>query len=473
VMSPVRCPLLIVALACALGAPLAGSAEPAPKRVVVIPIQGEIAEPTAYILRRGLKEAVEEHADAVVLDLKTPGGAIGVTLEMMEAMERFPGRTIAYVDNEAMSAGAFLSAVTGEIWFAPDGVIGAAAPVLSTGGDLDATMKQKLVSYLKARIRAISEGKGHRGEVVSAMIDADEELKIDGKTLKQKGELLSLTAKEAMQTYGKPARPLLGSGVAKNLDGLLAQCFGVRGYVTTRLQVTWSERLAEYINTVSSVLLGLGMLAVFVGFKSPGLGGFIIVGVGLLSLVFIGGHAAGFSGHEPILVFTLGVVLLLLELLFFHSAGFLGVVGLFLMLAALFWSMADLWPNEPIQVAWSADAFVRPFVKLAEGFLIGGVAAAGLFRFLPQGWVWDRLIVHATSGGQAQASSAEPAAGPLLDALVGRRGVAATALRPLGQIEIEGRRFEAKAAFGGIDAGAAIVVCGRSDFSLVVEEARP
>jgi len=472
-MSPVRCPLLIVALACALGAPLAGSAEPAPKRVVVIPIQGEIAEPTAYILRRGLKEAVEEHADAVVLDLKTPGGAIGVTLEMMEAMERFPGRTIAYVDNEAMSAGAFLSAVTGEIWFAPDGVIGAAAPVLSTGGDLDATMKQKLVSYLKARIRAISEGKGHRGEVVSAMIDADEELKIDGKTLKQKGELLSLTAKEAMQTYGKPARPLLGSGVAKNLDGLLAQCFGVRGYVTTRLQVTWSERLAEYINTVSSVLLGLGMLAVFVGFKSPGLGGFIIVGVGLLSLVFIGGHAAGFSGHEPILVFTLGVVLLLLELLFFHSAGFLGVVGLFLMLAALFWSMADLWPNEPIQVAWSADAFVRPFVKLAEGFLIGGVAAAGLFRFLPQGWVWDRLIVHATSGGQAQASSAEPAAGPLLDALVGRRGVAATALRPLGQIEIEGRRFEAKAAFGGIDAGAAIVVCGRSDFSLVVEEARP
>ena len=143
-----------------------------------------------------------------MLDINTPGGAIDVTIEMMDDLKKFPGRTIAFVDNEAMSAGAFISAVCDEIWFVDtptEGIIGAAAPVQATGQDIDATMKEKLVSYLKVRMRAISKGKGYRGEVVSAMIDADmelkingEEVKIDGKPIKEKGALLSLTATEAM-----------------------------------------------------------------------------------------------------------------------------------------------------------------------------------------------------------------------------------------------------------------------------------
>ena len=127
-------------------------------RVVVIPVKGEISDAQFYIIRHGLKKAIESQADFVVLDIKTPGGALDSTFQIMEALEKFPGHTIAYVDNEAMSAGAFVSAVTQEIWFAPDGVIGAAAPVQSTGQDVDATMKQKLVSYLKARMRSVSEG---------------------------------------------------------------------------------------------------------------------------------------------------------------------------------------------------------------------------------------------------------------------------------------------------------------------------
>ena len=83
-----------------------------PKQVVVIPIHEEIGKPTLFILRRGLKEAIEHKADLVVLDLKTPGGEIDVTLEMIEALEKYPGPTIAYVNDEAMSAGAFISAVT-------------------------------------------------------------------------------------------------------------------------------------------------------------------------------------------------------------------------------------------------------------------------------------------------------------------------------------------------------------------------
>ncbi len=449
--------------------------QPPLKHVLVIPLRDEIADPSLYVLRRGLKQAVAEHADAVVLDLNTPGGAIAVTLEMMAALEKFPGRTVAYVDDEAMSAGAFIAAVTGEIWFAPNGVIGAAAPVLEGGQDVEATMKQKLVSYLKARMRAISEGKGRRGEVISAMIDADTELRIDGQLIKPKGELLSLTAAEAMRTYGTPPRPLLGAGTARGVDDLLAQTFGAGGYAVTRLQVTWSEHLAVLLNRGSPILMGLGLLALFVGFKTPGFGALILVGVALLGVVFLGGQVAGLSGHEPVALFTVGVALLLLELAFFHSAGLLGVLGLALMLGALLWSMADLWPGEPIALAWSADAFVRPVVNLSLGLVLGGVLAAALLRFLPKGWTWDRLVVHATIGGSAQASSVAPGAGAdaALDALVGCRGRAATALRPGGQVEIGGRRFEAAVAVGAVDAGAEVVVVQRTDFGLVVEEVAP
>ena len=262
---------------------------PAPAKrvhVVVIPVRDEIAAPEFFILRRGLKDAELEKADLVVLDMKTPGGALDATFDIMEALAKFSGKTLTYVNTEAMSAGAFIAATTGEIWFAPEGVIGAAAPVLSGGKDVEETMKLKIVSYLKARMRAISEGKGYRGEVISAMIDSGKELKIGDKMIKEKGELLSLTASEAMKSYGDPAQPLLGAGVAKTLDELLTQKFGAGNFSVRRLEITWSERLAVFLTTLAPVLLGLGMLALFIEFKTPGFGVFGITGIALLAVVF-------------------------------------------------------------------------------------------------------------------------------------------------------------------------------------------
>ncbi len=440
-------------------------------RVVVIPVRDEIASPELFILRRGLKDAETEKADVVVLDMKTPGGALDTTFDIMEAIGRFSGKTITYVNTEAMSAGAFIAATTEEIWFAPDGVIGAAAPVMSGGQDVEATMKLKVVSYLKARMRATSEGKGYRGEVVSAMIDASKELKIGKKVLKEKGELLSLTASEAMKTYGEPPRPLLGAGIAKTLTELLDKKFGVDGYTMHRLEITWSERLAVWLNSLSPLLLGLGMLALFIEFKTPGFGVFGISGIALLAIVFLSNYVAGLSGHEPLLVFGLGVLLVILELLFWHSAGLLGAGGVGLMALSLVWSMADLWPNEPFSVAWSADAFARPLLNLGSGLAIAVVLFAALLRFLPKGWVWDRLVVQSASSGVAQVAGLAEGASSNLAALVGLTGVAVTALRPGGQVEVEGRRYEAMVAVGDIDRGAAIRVKGHSDFALTVERA--
>lgn len=456
----------------------ASPASPAPAAaarkmtVYVIPVREEINKPTLYILRRGLKEAIEQKADAVVLDMDTPGGALDVTFEIMEALDKFPGLTLTYVNKEAMSAGAFISAATTEIYFAPNGVIGAAAPVLSTGGDVDKTMKQKIVSYLRARMRASSEGKGYRGQVISAMIDEDYELKIGDKVLKPKGELLSLTATEALEKYGEPPQALLGAGKAVDIEALLQSRFGAAGYEVRNFKVTWSEELAQYLTALSPILLGLGLLALFIEFKTPGFGIFGITGIVLLAVVFLSSYVAGFSGHEPLLVFAVGLLLVGLELFFFPGVVIVALLGIGLMLGSLVWAMADLWPGQPLTVAWSGHAFVEPLQNLGLGLVLALALGAALIRYLPRGWVWDKLVVGSAIGGAAQVAGLSPAEAAAVTSLIGQRGVAKTVLRPSGQVEVDGRRYEATVEVGAVNAGDAVIVRGRNDFALIVEKAQ-
>jgi membrane-bound serine protease (ClpP class) len=415
-----------------------------PARVVVIPVRDQIAEPILYVIRRGLKSAIEQDADLVVLDMKTPGGSLGTTFEILEAIGKFEGATATFVNDEAISAGAFISAMTDDIYFA---------------------MRMKIVSYLKARIRAISEGHTFRGQVISAMIDSDYELKIGEEVLKEKGELLSLTATEASKTYGDPAEPLLAAGIYDSIDDLLVGLFGTTGYSVEKLETTWSEDFAAFLNSISPLLLGLGLLGLYIEFKTPGFGIFGVGGGLCLGLVFLGNYTAGLSGHEPALFFGLGVLLILVELIFFPGIIIAALSGVMLMLGSLIWSMADLWPNEPI--SFSGDVFVGPLQNMGMGFVVSIILMILFLRFIPKGWFWDRMILVAAAG--VKNAQARAVAASQIQSLVGKEGFAATDLYPSGQIEIDGARFEAKAELGVIDAGRRVRVRRQGEFALIVE----
>lgn len=438
-------------------------------RVMVIDVKDAIDEPVHYILRRGLKEAEDKKIQVVVLDMKTPGGAAGTAMSMMEALAKFSGQTITYINDEAISAGAFISAATDEIWFAPGGVIGAAAAVNSDGQDIPETMRLKINSFFRAKIRAATEAHSYRGEVLSAMIDKDYELIIDGRTLKAPGELLSLTATEAMKRYGNPPEPLLGAGIAKNIEDLLAQKYGAANFEVTRLEVTWSEHLAKWLSMVKPLLLGLGMLALYMEFKTPGFGFFGIAGITLLAIVFLSSYVAGLSGYEPMLVFALGLILVVVEVVFFPGLILPLVTGLILMLGSLLWGMADLWPGDPISIAWTTDALVTPLVNLGLGLAIGTVLILALLRYMPRGWFWGRIELASEIAGAAQVAGLAPEEAGTLAALVGRHARVSTPLRPSGQIEIDGKFYEARLALGTSDRDTTVIVRGHSDFSLDVE----
>lgn len=462
---------LIAAIVGFLPMPQARAAEtvpasaPAPgaAKVVVIPIREQIAKPELYILRRGLKEAIEQKVDTIILDMETPGGDLGTTFEMLKALEKFPGKTVTYINSEAISAGALISAGTDEIYFAPGAVIGAAAPVLSDGTEIDATMRGKIVSYLKARVRSISEGKGYRGDVISAMIDMDSEFKIGDQVIKAKGELLSLTAQEAMKPYGDPAQPLLGAGIADNLDALITKLHGAGNHTVTRLEVTWSEQLAQYLTGITPLLMGIGMLCLFIEFKTPGFGIFGISGLSLLGIVFFGQFVAGLSGHEPVFFFLLGALLVALEVFFFPGLVVPALTGAFLMLGSLVWAMTDLWPGEPIAI--SGDLFVRPLINVMTGVVLAIVLFLLILRFLPRGGLWGNMVLEAAVGG----APVDPRTLSASSGLVGETGTAVTPLFPSGQVEIGGRRYEARVAMGHAEVGARVRVTGTVEFGLMVE----
>ncbi|MFM1850556.1 MAG: hypothetical protein RIS54_240 [Verrucomicrobiota bacterium] len=431
-----------------------------PVQVMVIPVREQIGKPVLYVVRRGLKEAIDRGAGVVVIDMKTPGGRADVMLDIMEALDRFPGETITYVNDEAGSAGALIAAVTDEIYFAPNGVMGAAELVSGSGSDVPDALKRKMTSYINAKVRALSSSEPRRADVLKAMTSPDFELKIGDTVLKPAGELLTVTADEAVALHGEPAAPLLAQGIADDVDSLLRAQFGAVGFAVTRLEVTWSEQLAVWLNAISPVLLGLGLLALFVEFKTPGFGLFGIAGMSLLAVVFLGNFAAGLSGHEPMLVFGLGLLLLAIELFFFPGVVVMALSGVLLMLGSLLWSMADIWPNQPVSV--SSDLFLQPAINLGLGLALAVVGAIALLRFLPKGVFWNKMVLAAAAGGTP---SPTVSVGPL----VGREGVAATDMFPSGQVEIDGSRYEACVSVGSVEAGQKVVVRAEREFGLLVD----
>ncbi|MCC6415307.1 MAG: hypothetical protein IT582_05320 [Opitutaceae bacterium] len=429
-------------------------------RVVVIPVREQIDKPVLFIVRRGLKEAIEQKAGLVVLDMKTPGGRADVMLDIMEAIDRFPGETLTYVNDEAGSAGALIAAVTDEIYFAPNGVMGAAELISGTGADVSDGLKRKMTSYINAKVRALSGSNPRRADVLKAMTSPDFVLKIGDTVLKPAGELLTVTADEATSLHGDPARPLLAAGTADSVTALLTAKYGAGKFAVTALEVTWSEQLAVWLSAISPLLLGLGLLALFIEFKTPGFGVFGISGIVLLAVVFLSNFVAGLSGHEPMLVFGLGLLLLAAEVFFFPGLVVVALTGVVLMVGSLLWSMADIWPNEPL--SFSGEVFAQPLTNLGLGLVVAILGALALLRFLPKGLFWNKMVLAAAVDGHGVPVLGE-------SSLLGREGVAVTDLFPSGQIEIDGQRYEARVAVGTVDTGRRVVVRARREFGLLVE----
>ncbi|PXA05704.1 hypothetical protein DDZ13_02195 [Coraliomargarita sinensis] len=433
--------------------------------VYVIPITEAIGKPNLFILRRGLKEAIENDVDMVLLEMDTPGGRVDVTIEMMEMLARFDGITATYVNDEAISAGSFITASTQEIYFAPTGKIGASAVIMGAGQEVPETAKMKIESYLRANIRAITADYPYRSDVIRAMLDAEYELVIDEEVIKPAGELLTLTASEALKEYGDPPQPLLGKGIYDSVEELLDDRFGPGNYEIKDFKVTYSERIAKWMDTFAPALLGIGMLLLFLEFKTPGFGIFGIGGIVLIAIFFISQHIAGLAGNEAILFFALGIILVLVEIFFFPGVLIFALSGLALIFGSLLWAMVDIWPEEPISL--SPEFLAEPVVNLVFGMTVAVLGAVIFGRFF-KGSFFERMLVLEDAAGGSSQEIREKRESSLPKP--GSEGVAVSDLFPSGRVEVDGKRYEARSALGPIEHDSRIRVKAHNDFSLIVEE---
>jgi membrane-bound serine protease (ClpP class) len=434
--------------------------DPIPKtKIVIIPIEGPIASPILYILKRGINEANENSADAIVLKVDTPGGELKTTLEMMELLDKFEGETVTFIDDEAISAGAYISIATQEIYFSPSGVMGAAAVIQGTGEDVPETAKLKIDSYLLAKVRTMTSNYPYRSQVVRAMMDESYELKIEEEILKEKGELLTLTAEEAFKNYGTEPKPLLSSGTRDSIEDLLTQKYGENGYEILNFEVTWSENLAKFMASISPILMGLGMLLLFVEFKTPGFGVFGIAGITLLAIVFAGKFTAGLAGHEEALLFALGCTLLIVEFFIIPGTYISGLLGFSIIIGTIGWSLVDRLPNETTPIQFGD--FSESILFLSKSFLYSIVALLLFGRFIPKS-VKNRLVLE-TINKTPEAVQQE-------NSIISKIGIVVNALHPYGTIEIENQNYTAKTNFGSIDKGKKIKVIAMQGNEAIVEE---
>jgi membrane-bound serine protease (ClpP class) len=423
--------------------------------------------PLVYVVRRGVKEAMDAHADALILDMNTDGGRVDVTEEIIQIVSRFKGTTATYVHNKAFSAGAFIAVGTQKIYMAPQSVIGAAAPIMmSPGGTgvekLPDTMEVKMTSAVRAMVRVQAEKNGHNIEVVEAMIDKTKELKIDGELLNQAGNILTLTDKQAAKGYGSPSKPLLSLGTVESMDALLA-ALGYAGAQRVEIQPTGAETLGLWINTISPILMIIGIIGIYIEFKTPGFGLPGIIGIAAFAVYFFGGYIAGLSGAGWAILFFLGVALLAVELFVYPGTTIPGIAGMLLIVVSVVMGMVDMYPGTP-----SLPTLPQLRLPLRDlGIATGGAVAAILLlvRFLPKTPIYASLVSQTTSGVRSMA-----AIETRQNSLVGEIGVAVSPLHPGGKAKFGDSILDVLTQGEMIEKGRRVKIIGHTGPDSVVEE---
>jgi len=448
-------------------APTNAPAAPSSGKVYILPIQEEIRPPLVYVVRRGVKEAMEANADALILHMNTDGGQVDVTMEIIAILNNFKGATYTYISNRAFSAGAFISVATQKIYMAPQSVIGAAAPVMMSplgGGTekLPDTMEVKMNSAIRALVRTQAEKNNHNIEVIEAMIDKTKALTVGGDVLNTEGNILTLTDRQAAKEYGNPPKPLLSSGTVESIDALLEQ-LGYAGATRVEIQPTGAEKLGTWITAIAPILLIIGIVGLYIEFKTPGFGLPGIIGIAAFALYFLGGYVAGLSAPGWVLVFIVGLILVMVELFVVPGTFIAGIAGAALMLIALVMGMVDTYPDAPALPALPQLQLPLRDLSLAVVISLGLVLI--LARFLPRTTLFHRLVSQTASGVSSVAAlEAEQ------DARLGRTGVAIAPLCPGGKARFDDQLLDVITRGEMVAKGRTVRIIGRTGPNAVVEE---
>ena len=120
-----------------------------------------------------LKRAVNEHYDAIVILLDTPGGLLESMRKIYQAELASPIPVIVYVYPDgarAASAGVWISEAADELAMAPGTNIGSSTPIDSSGANLGSDLRRKVINDAAASLRSLARFRGRNVEWVDKAV---------------------------------------------------------------------------------------------------------------------------------------------------------------------------------------------------------------------------------------------------------------------------------------------------------------
>jgi membrane-bound serine protease (ClpP class) len=288
--------------------------------VKLVVIDSPIGPITVRVLEKAIKQATDSHAQALIIELNTPGGLTDATWEIIRMILASEVPVIMYIappGSRAGSAGVYITYACHKAAMAPQTNIGSAHPVAMGGAGIDSIMNEKITNDAVAKIKTLAKKRGRNVEWAekavreSASITEYEalDLGVINYVADDVEDLLN-------KVNGDTVEVLSGDVVLHTKDARVEEVN--KGFANDILQVISNPNIAY-------ILLAIGMMGIYFEFSNPGA---IIPGVvGGISLIlaFFAMQTLPIN-YAGLALMLLAVILFILEL-YVTSHGILAIGG--------------------------------------------------------------------------------------------------------------------------------------------------
>lgn len=413
-------------------------------------IKEEIGPPVVRTTRLALEQAQDKKADLIVIEMDTYGGHVDAADEIRTMILDCKIPVWIFIENNAASAGSFISLACDSIYMKPGATIGASTVVNAQGDKLG----EKYQSFMRSRMRSTAEQNGRNPDIAEAMVEWTRP--IPG--FKDSGKVVSLTVNEAIQ-YD------FCDGSFNSVDEMLKSELESDYSITEYKETTISAIIKFFLRPgISGILISIIILAIFAEIKTPGLGISSIIAIAAAALYFIPHYLDGLAAYWEMALFVVGLILVLLEIFYFPGFGVAGVSGATAIFISLVFAMVKAVPSPNVIDLPRTDdllgALLVVILSTLAPFLVMLIFGR---KFLDSGMFRKVEVAAVQSSHEGFTSHHIPAN------IVGQTGVVTGILKPTGNIRIGEEIYEAKTQFGIIEKGKTVKVIGIDNFTLIVE----
>ncbi len=246
--------------------------------VVKIRVDDTIQPISAEYIGRAIEHARQTNADAVLIELHTPGGLVDSTREIIQKILTSPVPVIVYVapsGANAASAGFFILESADVAAMAPGTNTGAAHPVVLGGEKVDDVMKAKMENDSAAFMRSFVGPRGRNVELAESAVRESKSW-TDQEALKL--HLIDVVARDQDDLFHQ-----LEGRTVKRFDGK-EQKLHLVGDSVDEMPMTLRQRILDFLldPNIAFLVLAVGALALYAEFNHPG-----AIVPGVVGVIFI------------------------------------------------------------------------------------------------------------------------------------------------------------------------------------------